>query len=207
MTRTFITRDRLADIKASLSRKPRAWHTYDKHIKPMMRQAALDREHLYDFTVVYLSILYHDIVYSTDVTYHHFNEKQSTQIFSEDWVTLNISNDQFFAVQSFILATISHKVDNISHSLPESYHNDLKYFLDLDILIFAQPFIKVLEFDSLIREEFSHIDDRAYYPARLEIIKKFAERPAIYVSDRFKHLNPVAKDNLEKLSVLLSLHV
>ena len=73
----------------------------------MMRQAALDREHLYDFTVVYLSILYHDIVYSTDVTYHHFNEKQSTQIFSEDWVTLNISNDQFFAVQAFILATIA----------------------------------------------------------------------------------------------------
>ena len=110
-------------------------------------------------------------------------------------------------MQAFILATISHKVDSILHSLPEPYHNDLKYFLDLDILIFSQPFIKVLEFDSLIREEFSHIDDREYYPARLEIIKKFAERPAIYVSDRFKHLNPVAKDNLEKLSVLLSLHV
>ena len=126
MTQQFISRDRLADIKDSLSRKPRAWHTYDKHIKPMMRQAALDREHLYDFTVVYLSILYHDIVYSTDVTYHHFNEKQSNQRFKEECLDLNISNDQFFAVQSFILATISHKVDNISHSLPESYHNDLR---------------------------------------------------------------------------------
>lgn len=203
----FLTSQGFAIIKSKLEEPHRHWHRYDKHIVPMLEQIERDKDWLYDPIVVTLATLTHDVVFSTVLSEHEHNETSSTSFFARTICSelIGVSREQYEAVIEHVIATRTHSLKDVLF-LSEPRFEDLRYFLDLDILIFSQDFEKVLEFDSLIRTEFAHVPDYQFYPARREILHKFAAREEIYISERFKHLNPIAKENLSKLLTVLSLH-
>lgn len=185
-------------VREKLSEPHRHWHTYDRHVAPMIEQISRDALGLYDPFVVFLAALYHDSVYFTDDTVYADNEFASAQFMRRE-LAGEVPEQKLAAAELFILATQSHVEESVLYDLDQAYHEDLRYFLDLDVGIFRQDPALVLEFERDIRKEFSQYEDQLYYPGRKAVLEKFAARDHIYVSKRFEDSNQQAKVNLNFL--------
>lgn len=176
------------------SRQGRHYHNVN-HLQMMIRWLALGRHNGDNVTYsesLLLAILFHDIVYDST---RSDNEKNSVAamyaVLSKMQPELLTNNPDIVEMaEVMILASISHKIPN-SERFKElctkyNYFDDnLRTFLDLDLIIFIDSVNAIDEYDANIRIEYKHVPSEIYYVERVKVLENLYNRDAIYVSQYF----------------------
>jgi predicted metal-dependent HD superfamily phosphohydrolase/dephospho-CoA kinase len=204
-----INRDVFRIAQHAYSEPHRHYHD-NSHIVGMFQSLAYsEASDLLAYEPMQLAILFHDFTYNPTAI---GNEERSIEIMKQVLETFSpeIHRDRQYniaAAELMILATITHNIPNNEEftKLLESYPeviDALKVFLDLDLLIFAEPYDSVNHgYDEKIRLEYSMYPAEEFNKGRLEVLKKFYNRDKIFISSVFgtKKNEKRAKDNLKKL--------
>ena len=139
---------------------------------------------------VFIAIVYHDIIYSTRKT---DNEEQSAEylhkMFFKKFVDLKASEI------IFIKDLIRYTKHNTYFD--DKFHNDIKLFLDLDLMILSEPWEKYIEYAQNVRKEYRVYPNFIYKKGRLDFLQKFSEKERIYLSSTFKNLEIKARENMK----------
>ena len=192
----------VADVINTMNSPDRHYHSYDNHIEPMLGDFSM---RLSDSTVklshpksIWLAIMFHDYVYSTNPQEYKSNEDNSRDaMYLKTWNIDEFTNEDRHVAAMMITATKTHSVDGIDAD--SSVIDDIKYFLDLDLMIFSKPIGWVLEFEDGIRQEFEHVPDSIYYPERMRILQTFLDRGNIYQHASNESRNRIAVNSIQRL--------
>ena len=72
-------------------------------------------------------------------------------------------------------------------------------FLDADLWILSADADRFDDYCTLVREEYAAVPDAAYRAARAEVLRGFAERPRLYLTDfAAAQWEPRARTNLDR---------
>lgn len=119
---------------------------------------------------------------------------------------MNINKDK---INNIILATKHHSLDqfDLSQHHPDArkinlnplYADEIKLFLDIDMLVFSKKFEDYLSDVAKLRLEFILFDDKQWKKGRLEFLKKLSQRKRIYYNDSFyQKYEKIARENIVK---------
>lgn len=204
-----INRDVFRIVQHAYSEPHRHYHD-NSHIVGMFQSLAYSSaSDLLAYEPMQLAILFHDFTYNPTAI---GNEEHSIEVMKQvlEVFSPEIHRERQYniaAAELMILATITHTIpDNEEFTkLFEMYpkaEEALKVFLDLDLLILAEPYDSVNHgYDEKIRLEYSMYPVEEFNKGRMEVLKKFYNREKIFISDTFgtKKNEKRAKDNLKKL--------
>ncbi len=137
---------------------------------------------------VILGIFFHDSIY--DPT-RSDNEIESS-LFMSDVMENHVDESIIDIADDLIISTWKHSLPKERH-----FHNDIRYFLDMDLAILSSLEDDFWAYEAAIRNEYSFVPLDVYRAKRAEIMQLFLERKKIYYTDM--HSNEDAKRNLSML--------
>ena len=70
--------------------------------------------------------------------------------------------------------------------------------VDIDLSILGAAEADFDRYEQQIRAEYAWVSDRPFRERRGAILRRFLERPAIYLTPEFRHLEPRARANLAR---------
>lgn len=146
---------------------------------------------------ILLAIWFHDVVY--DAT-SNANERLSMRVFQVfvlhfERVFGAVFNKQVSErVLRLIEATIKHELKEVEN---ENEDDAMRWFLDFDLAILAQPQAVYEEYAANIRKEYSHILSPQFEQRRCEVLKRFLARSKLYFTHEFQqNYEDVARQNI-----------
>lgn len=142
---------------------------------------------LKDKEAVHMAIWFHDAIYDTRAS---DNEERSAVLAKERIKELGLPDSFGDKVSDLILAT--------KHiAAPEE--PDAKYLVDMDLAIFGQSEIVFENYGKDIRSEYDWVTDTDFARNRKRVIKRFLNRPLIYLTDFFQNkYETQARKNLKR---------
>ncbi|KAJ2985816.1 hypothetical protein HDV02_000346, partial [Globomyces sp. JEL0801] len=151
----------------------RHYHTMN-HINRLLMLSSQSKQTIHDSTVMFLSIIFHDIVYDPKSS---TNELDSIKVFNEfiESATPKLSVVQIEMIQVFIKATIKHQLESIDSV---TYLNDLKLFLDFDLEILSSSTQIYKQYSTDIFNEYHFVSD--YNQKRIQVLMTFLDRSNVY---------------------------
>lgn len=105
--------------------------------------------------------LWHDALYDPRAS---DNEERSAALVPED-----------ARAAQLILATKKHE--------PLDGGEDMRWLLDADLWILGAPPRTYRRYAQLIRQEYAHVPDEAFYSGRAAVLERFLQRPRLYFGD------------------------
>lgn len=138
--------------------KHRFYHNID-HVLDLLNKAK-EQNVLTDD--LYLAIVFHDIIYSTNKFLYRFNEFRSARLFKRLFKN-KLPESSVKRIYKAILSTRKHKIVNtLSLRL-----------IKLDLTILYGPIDEFKTFEDNIRKEWEHIGNFKYHYNRLKILEGF----------------------------------
>jgi len=160
------------------------------------------------WSAIELAVWFHDFVYETDAQLYPHNEVYSAQEMvrvtrqhcSPTWQAF--MTEQLILACLMVTATKTHKVpDYLAKNAEQA--DALKLFLDADLAILAASPDRLEAYDKGVRREWlcriHSWSDEEFRRGRHAALTALAQRESIFYSPQFKHLEPIAKNNLEAL--------
>jgi dephospho-CoA kinase len=144
-----------------------------------------------EFYHLYLAILFHDYVYDAQSA---TNEADSARVALEETKLLPGINPEL--LESLILVTKHHQA---------ATHLE-QFLVDLDLAILGAEPRRYQEYARAIRQEYSHVPEKAYRAGRSAVLQQFLLRPQLYGTNLIRHrYEAQARENLQwELHVLQS---
>ncbi len=174
-------------LRAHYCEPRRAYHNL-AHIAALLQLADRERQQLRHPSVVEFAIWFHDLVYDTRA---EDNEQRSAQQARLALQSLAVDADSIAAVEQCILATQRHQA-------PPSAPPDLPLFLDFDLSILGAPAPVYRRYSRAIRAEYAWVPDAGYRKGRASVLRRFAERPALYFTPQMAaRFEAAARRNIE----------
>lgn len=170
------------DLRARYSEPQRHYHTW-QHIEELLALFDEIEPRLADRQAVLFAILYHDAIYDPTA---RDNEERSVLLLHQQAAGL-LDPDSLARAEAMVLATIRHE-------LPQGHgiRSDMAHFLDMDLAILGAAPERFAEYERQIRLEYAHVPYDAFAAGRAAVLRRFAERPALYFSewgrDRFEDM-------------------
>jgi predicted metal-dependent HD superfamily phosphohydrolase len=148
-----------------------------------------------DYPAVQLAAWFHDIIYNPK---RSDNEVQSAAFTEQLLANLDVPGETIEKICRMILATAEHL--NLDQSL------DTAMFLDADLAVLGSDEQTFSNYCQAIRKEYGWVDETLYRTTRLEILKRFLERPRLYYTPiLFERLETRARKNLKNEIIRLSI--
>lgn len=175
--------DRLA---AAYGEPGRAYHTLD-HVLDCL--ALLDDA---DFTAaerdpVEAAIWFHDVFYDS--------RRRDNEVRSAEWAERTLSGA---GVPSETTARVAQLIGMTDHSSPPADASG-QLLCDVDLAILGRDQAEFDEYQRRIREEYGWVSDPLYRVGRARVLSGFADRPWIYLTQRFRdRYEAAARANLHR---------
>lgn len=164
----FEARDRwLEIIVAGYSEPGRFYHTL-AHIERLLALYNQYLDRIEDHKVFYLSIVFHDLVYSPKST---TNELDSIVEFGKFKQEFPLTNQESEKIKQNIELTIKHQIT-------ADTSEDTKLFLDFDLEILSSSPDDYNEYALQIHQEYHFVQN--YKQKRNEVLLSFLSRPKLY---------------------------
>lgn len=163
-----VAKEVFADLTGRYGENGRFYHTLT-HLEETFLVANSLRHLAHQWTVIQLAIWFHDAIYNPRAG---DNEEQSATYAAQVLPQLRVSWQEISAVQQLILLTKTHQTSETD--------NDGHVLLDADLAILAAPPTRYNEYARAIRQEYQFVPDNTYRHARLQVLKRFLERPFIF---------------------------
>jgi len=186
----IVSQENLAELLAHYTEPTRHYHT-DRHIVSLLNQA----NHL-DFSdrdMVRLAIFFHDVIY--DPT-RNDNERRSADLMTQR-LSDHIPANRLNQAVAIIVATANHQ---------STGDHDTDLVLDLDMGILGQlwPVYEAYA-RGVMAEYLPHIGETAWRQGRVSLfIDPTLARGRIFLTERFRPLDPQAMENLQREKAWLS---
>lgn len=175
------------EIAVNYNSKTRFYHNFT-HIKNMIEFALSIKEKIVDFDTFILAIFYHDVIYNS---HKSNNEEESTKLAKKHLSSINFNIYKIDIISEMILRSKNH-----SESKPND-SNELKLFLDIDLLILASPKDIYKQYVSNIKQEYKHVPKIIFNSKRKQILKNIYSEKFIYKTSLFRNkYENLAKNNL-----------
>ena len=110
--------------------------------------------------ILFLAAVFHDVIYNPK---SNTNEEDSVLFFEKATHEAAISTDEKKQIAQLIIETKLHKASSEKSAL----------FQQVDLAIFDQPFIDLLEYEQQIFKEFQFVDYLIYKPKRIEVLEQY----------------------------------
>ncbi len=142
-----------------------------------------------DMPPVHLAAWFHDSVYDVRMP---GNEAYSAA-FAESCLTdLGLGSRHIADIVAMITESTMHLVDSFA---PASH----RVFHDADLWILSAPEKRYRRYQKQVRKEFAHVEDEHFRLGRLAVIRPFAERERLYLTDHAHRVwGPRATRNLTR---------
>lgn len=174
------------EITWCMSQAHRKYHTMN-HLAEMFSLAAI--HHIQLNVMQKYAILFHDIVYNIPAG-PISNEELSAQAAEKALASIGVHGE--------VIACTAQIIRDTEKELPTTESSNV--VIDLDLAGLALNYWENLD---LIRAEFGHLSDKDFKSGRIKWLKSMLARDAIYVSDKFAHLEAPARENIEREIELL----
>ncbi len=156
-----------------------------RHIREMLECLKSYEGAIKDYPLIYLSCLYHDIIYDTHAP---DNEEKSAECLERDFAKF-LSHEKITNCKELILGTKTHQF------LRDDFDN--KIFLDSDLLILGRERNRYIEYMDSIRKEYEWVEKELYKQERTKVLQKFLERERIYFTNEiFEKHEKQARENI-----------
>ncbi|MEQ1944521.1 hypothetical protein ABMA32_19060 [Mesorhizobium sp. VNQ89] len=188
-----------AALKTELSafyRQPdRHYHGLD-HIEALLHLLGENRSEFADPEAVEAAIWFHDAIYDSR---RADNEAKSAAL-AADRLAGTVDPARLSRVVAMIEATATHALPD----LPGKARRDAALFLDMDLAILGAPADAFDAYEAAIRREYGWVDEASWRTGRAAVLRKFADRPAIFHTDLFgtRYEQPARKNIERSLSQL-----
>jgi len=175
------------EIALNYNSNTRFYHNFT-HIKNMVEFALSIKEKIEDFDTFILAIFYHDVIYNSRKSN---NEEESAKLAKNHLSLINFNIYKIDIISEMILRSKNHSESKSDDS------NDLKLFLDTDLLIFASPKNIYQQYVSNIKEEYKHVPKIIFNTKRKQILKNIYSEKYIYKTNLFRtNHEQQAKNNI-----------
>lgn len=189
-----------APLKTELSalyRQPDRHYHGIRHIEALLSLLDENRSEFADPEAIEAAIWFHDAVYDSR---RADNEARSADL-AAGRLAGTIDPVRLSRIVAMIEATATHALPD----LPGEARRDAALFLDMDLAILGAPADVFDAYEAAIRREYAWVDETAWRTGRGAVLRKFAERPAIFHSDLFrKRYEEPARHNIERSLARLS---
>jgi len=170
----------------------RHYHTVS-HINSMLQYLSqlsqIPGQQITNPTAITLAIFFHDWVYDPRA---NDNEVQSIAVFRDFVKDVQPPEGLSKIVEHYIEATISHSLGEVDEN-----DEELKLFLDLDMVTLGREKEGYEKYKEEIRREYGHLSQKEYCEGRAEVLKRFLESERLYFSEwGFDKFEVRARENL-----------
>jgi len=165
----------LADLHERHGESGRDYHDWT-HSEALLRLRSELEDRLANPTAVLWAILFHDAVYDPRAT---DNEERSARLL-EAADAPELKDATRARAARLIRVTTAHAIPD---GLPADEAADAALFLDIDLSILGAPPALFDAYEVGIRREYAHVPDDAFRTGRAAILKRFADRARLYLSD------------------------
>lgn len=175
----------LLDLVNAYSSDRRFYHGLD-HINNTLAIIATLESQAKNYPAIQLAAWFHDVIYNPKAK---DNEEKSAEYAAKVLNRLNISPSTIDAVTRMILNTKHHQAD------PADI--DSQILLDADLAILGENESNYQFYAKAIRREYGWLNGEEYCSGRLNVLKKFLQRPRIYFTDKmFEQCEAKARQNM-----------
>jgi predicted metal-dependent HD superfamily phosphohydrolase len=163
----------------------RAYAAPERHYHNLAHvEAMLGLMHSYENTLsdpqsVEAAIWFHDVIYDTR---RHDNEEKSAEL-AASRLSGVVSPDRIALIARMIRATAGH---HVPEELDEAQRLDCALFLDMDLSILGSTPDLFAAYEDAVRREYGWVPDALWREGRRKVLQGFLDRPAIYMSPRFR---------------------
>lgn len=166
----------------------RYYHNLD-HLSLMLSEAKRFENRINDYDSVCYAIWFHDIIYDP---LRGDNEERSADYAKKFLVRIKFENKRIKKVEQLILRTKDHTIQNVNESF------DMKFFLDLDLLILGIEREQYVKYAKNIRKEYDFVPDNIYNKERKKILKQYLNSQYIFKTKKFRDLfEKQARNNIK----------
>ena len=155
-------------LEAAYNESHRHYHTLNHIAHCLDELHSLEKKYPPE---VELAIWFHDIVYDT---MSHDNEEKSADIVTNAVGVMQLPNGFLSIMKPMILES--------KHSGNKHCTEETNVFLDVDLSILGQSSAAFEEYEQQIRAEYAWVPFLDYCAARINVLKRFLDRPTIYKS-------------------------
>jgi predicted metal-dependent HD superfamily phosphohydrolase len=136
---------------------------------------------------VELALWFHDAIYDTR---KNDNEKRSADWAHESALSSGLEEEQANRIHELVMIT-KHRAAPIG--------SDAEVLVDIDLGILGSDPVRFDQYEIQIRDEYSWVPEPLYVKERRRILAEFADRPAIYCTEVFRHqYEAQARDNIAR---------
>lgn len=184
------------DVVRKYSAKGRHYHNLN-HIISMCDSWRECHTEFENPDLVFIAIVYHDIIYST----RRFDNEDK----SADYVH-NLLFKKFVDLRAGEIGFIKDLIRYTKHNSDSEtiLSDDVKLLLDLDLMVLSASWDRYLEYAQNVRKEYRIYPNFLYKKGRLDFLEKFLKKENIYLSNRFKKLEKIARQNIENEIIYLT---
>lgn len=188
LVKTEITDPELTTYKklvALYSEQHRVYHnlTHIAHCLDEYRQARQSAEHQNE---VEMALWFHDAIYNTR---SHDNEEKSAELSRQELKIMGAEDSFGDRVHDLILVT---------KHIETPVGIDAEILADVDLSILGKSPIEFNYYEDGIRQEYFWVPDEQFRSGRVGVLKRFLDRPSIYLTDFFRQkYEEQARKNLE----------
>lgn len=165
----------LAELRARHDEPQRAYHGW-RHIQALLRLREEVADRLADPSAVLWAILFHDAVYDPRAA---DNEERSARLLEAAEVA-GLDDATRSRAARLIRMTAAHAIPG---RLPADEGADAALFLDMDLSILGATPAAFDAYEAGVRHEYAHVAEPAFRSGRAAILRRFAERERLYLSD------------------------
>ena len=168
------------DLAALYDADDRHYHSMS-HVEDLLRLAERHADLIDNAAEMEAAIWFHDAILDT---HRNDNEARSADL-ARDWLAPRAGEDSIGRIALMIEATAS-------HMLPQDVSGDLRariaLFLDMDLSILGAEPERFDAYEAAVRKEYDWVPQAAWREGRAKVLARFLERPAIFVTTRFRDL-------------------
>lgn len=176
------------ELATSYNEEHRHYHRLS-HLAQMLDNLLIVKPMINDWEATLFALFYHDSIYQPWI---EDNELKSADFAERSLRAFGISEGLITKVKIFILATITHRLNNTKDS-------DLAYFLDADLSILGQPSHIYQRYVETIRKEYHHYCDEDFNKGRIAVLQHFLQEDELFKTSWFKEeYEESARENIKK---------
>jgi predicted metal-dependent HD superfamily phosphohydrolase len=180
------------EIRRAYGEPHRYYHTLE-HVRRVLGLFDHIRERLARPDEAELALWLHDVIYHPR---GRDNEERSAA-YAEDLLhAAGVGSEVGDRVASLILAT-RHVAPDRTEGEPTD-PRDRAYVLDVDLSILGAPADEFDHYEAQVRREYGYRSDEEWRQGRARVLRMFADRPRIFLTPEFDHLESPARGNLAR---------
>lgn len=180
-------------IVSKYSEKHRYYHNLT-HIQTLLQYTNQYASQLKNIQAVKWAVWFHDIIYDPQSKENEVKSNEVWLSFAQE--TENIDKTTLNLVQSMIVGSTTHSLENLPKSILLENDQDILYFFDFDLSILSSEPEEYQNYAEAIRKEYAYAPDELYKQGRIIVLERFLSRK-IYHSPVFSLLEAKAKNNIQ----------